>query len=133
MMTVRRSKKRNVIKVIIFKNDAHYSKTCPYVALFQKFVDTPVMVVHLFFALTVSIIWRLLFPTLCWFIYTKSMAKTMLTLLFVFLLFLLIADFGLITAICIKCIASSLDAFLVCSIFTGDHYVLCNCLNVVDT
>jgi hypothetical protein len=31
------------------------------------------MVVHLFFALTVSIRWRLLFLMLCWFINTKSM------------------------------------------------------------
>jgi hypothetical protein len=31
------------------------------------------MVVHLFFALTVSIRWRLLFLTLCWSINTKSM------------------------------------------------------------
>jgi hypothetical protein len=31
------------------------------------------MVVHLFFAFTVSIRWRLLFPTLCWSINTKSM------------------------------------------------------------
>jgi hypothetical protein len=30
------------------------------------------MVVHLCFALTVSIIWRLLFPTLCWSINTKA-------------------------------------------------------------
>jgi hypothetical protein len=34
------------------------------------------MVVHLFFALTVSIRWGLLFPTLCWSINTKSMATT---------------------------------------------------------
>jgi hypothetical protein len=31
------------------------------------------MVGHLFFALTVTIRWRLLFPTLCWSINTKSL------------------------------------------------------------
>jgi hypothetical protein len=33
------------------------------------------MVVHLFFALTVSVRWRLLFPTVCWSINTKSMVR----------------------------------------------------------
>jgi hypothetical protein len=33
------------------------------------------MIIHLFLALTVSIKWRLLFPTLCWSINTKSMVK----------------------------------------------------------
>jgi hypothetical protein len=34
------------------------------------------MVVHLFLALTVSIRWRLLFPTVCWSINTKSIGTT---------------------------------------------------------
>jgi hypothetical protein len=34
------------------------------------------MFVHLFFALTVSVRWRLLFPTLCWSDNTKSMVCT---------------------------------------------------------
>jgi hypothetical protein len=37
------------------------------------------MVVHLFFALTVPIIWRLLFSTHCWSINTKSMVVTLFT------------------------------------------------------
>jgi hypothetical protein len=46
----------------VFKNDARIiSEAGQYVAL-SKIVDTPVMVVHLFLALTVSIGWRLLFP-----------------------------------------------------------------------
>jgi hypothetical protein len=35
------------------------------------------MVFHLFFAMTVSIRWRVLFPTLCWSFDTKSMGPTM--------------------------------------------------------
>jgi hypothetical protein len=44
MMAVRRSKKWNIINVIIYKNDARsfFSKECQLMALFQKFVDTPV-------------------------------------------------------------------------------------------
>jgi hypothetical protein len=34
------------------------------------------MVVYLFFALTVPVRWRLLFPTLCWSINTKSIGQT---------------------------------------------------------
>jgi hypothetical protein len=47
------------------------SKAVYYVALFQKLL-TRLQIVHLFFALTVCIRWRLLFPTLCWSINTKS-------------------------------------------------------------
>jgi hypothetical protein len=43
MMTVRRSKKWNVIDVINFQKWCSlFSKECHYVALFQEFVDTPV-------------------------------------------------------------------------------------------
>jgi hypothetical protein len=43
MMTVRRSKKFNVINVINFQKWCLlYSKAGHYVALFQKFVDTPI-------------------------------------------------------------------------------------------
>jgi hypothetical protein len=43
MMTVRRSKKLNVINVILFqKRFSLFSNAGHYVALFQKFVDTPV-------------------------------------------------------------------------------------------
>jgi hypothetical protein len=43
MMTVRRSKKWDVINVInIQKWCSLFSKECHYVALFQEFVDTPV-------------------------------------------------------------------------------------------
>jgi hypothetical protein len=43
MMTVRRSKKRNVINVVNFqKLYSLFSIAGHYVALFQKFVDTPV-------------------------------------------------------------------------------------------
>jgi hypothetical protein len=38
------------------------------------------MVVHLCFALTMSIRWRLLFPTLCWSINTKSILITAVSL-----------------------------------------------------
>jgi hypothetical protein len=40
------------------------------VALFQRLLTRQYMVVQLFLALTVSIRWRLLFPTLCWSINT---------------------------------------------------------------
>jgi hypothetical protein len=39
------------------------------------------MVVHLFLALSVSIRWRLLFPTLCWSINTKSIVRTTLSVI----------------------------------------------------
>jgi hypothetical protein len=43
MMTVKRSKKWNVINVINFQKWCSlFSKACHYVALFQEFVDTPV-------------------------------------------------------------------------------------------
>jgi hypothetical protein len=43
MMTVRRSKKLNVINVINFQNwYSLFNKACHYEALFQEFIDTPV-------------------------------------------------------------------------------------------
>jgi hypothetical protein len=53
------------------------SKAGHYVALGQNMLTLQYMVVHLFLALTVSIRWRLLFPTLCWSINTKSMVTTL--------------------------------------------------------
>jgi hypothetical protein len=70
-------KKWNVIDVInIQKWYSLFSKACHYVALFQKFVDTPVYGRSSLSALTVSIRSRLLFPTLCGSINTKSMQIT---------------------------------------------------------
>jgi hypothetical protein len=68
MMTVRRSKKRNVDNVVNFQKYSLFSKAGHYVALLQKFVDTPI---------NVSIIRRLPFPTLCWSINTKYMVLTL--------------------------------------------------------
>jgi hypothetical protein len=63
-------KKSSVINVIHFQKWCSlFSKACHYVALFQEFVD-------IFFAMTVSIRWRLLFPTLFWSINTKSMVHS---------------------------------------------------------
>jgi hypothetical protein len=73
MMTVRRFKMS--LMSLIFKNDTYslFSEGSHYVTLFQKFVDKPINDRPSLFALTMSIRWRLLFPTLCWAINTKSM------------------------------------------------------------
>jgi hypothetical protein len=49
-----------------------FKVTLPYLFLIRR-LTRQLMVVHLFFALTVSIRWRLLYPTLCWSINTKCM------------------------------------------------------------
>jgi hypothetical protein len=51
---------------LMLKNDAR--SLAMRVTLWLSFKNLPSqqMVVHLFFALTVSIRWRLLFPTFCW-------------------------------------------------------------------
>jgi hypothetical protein len=67
---------------LIFKNDASFLTGCVSMWLFFiNLLKRQSMVVHLFFALTVSIRWRLLFPTLCWSINTtKSLIKNISTL-----------------------------------------------------
>jgi hypothetical protein len=71
MMTVRRSKNE---MSLIFKNDAPSLPRCVTMWLsFKNLLSRQEMVVNLFFALTVSIRWRHLFPTLCWSVNTKSM------------------------------------------------------------
>jgi hypothetical protein len=61
---------------LILKNDAR-SLTSPVTTWlsYKNLLTHQEMFVHLFFTLTVSIRWRLLFPTLCWSINTKLMVR----------------------------------------------------------
>jgi hypothetical protein len=62
---------------LIFKTDAcSLVKSVTTWLSFKNLLTRQLMVVHLFFALTVFIKWRFLFPTLCWSINTKSMVYT---------------------------------------------------------
>jgi hypothetical protein len=79
MKTVRRSKKWNVINVIYIQNDARSLPKRVNKWLYFKYLLTrQQLVIHLFFALTVSIRSWVLFPTLCGSINTKSMVITVL-------------------------------------------------------
>jgi hypothetical protein len=68
MMAVRRSKKWFAIIVINFQNDARSlaMRVTSWLSLKNFLTPYTDMVVHLFFALTVSIRRRLLFSALCW-------------------------------------------------------------------